>query len=1108
MLLIVAFYSNLNAQPYFHCSTKPSTTSLNQATSQPSTCTQQLLDDLAPKPNDRILEVNVYFWVFAPTTNSTNAAWTNAAHPMSQSLLQQCLDGANSTYTNIPAIPQLTVTGTPTNVTNAKIKFVLKGWQIIHNDLAYKNIIQVAWGNLGSTWNDLNAINIYLGTNSVVNTYTDYTTTPPTTYTLLEEIENIASNGNPGGNPGVNPPDNTIHFTPAFHKSNTSPVYDYIELYGDVLAHELSHMLGLWHTSGMATTNTTCCTYVEPISFITPTFGCCNYQECNDYVIEHYPCNSSTATTGCKIAFPHQSCNTPGASDNLMSQNSACNRYLSPQQMGVMHYNLRTNQSHFLATSSYSAAFYVNTSLNYSVTSHETWDYDRYFKGNVIVKSDKTLTIKCVVAMSKGAKIVVEPGAQLIIDGGTVTNISGLLWDGIYIQGDPNQAQLISNTSNPGAVLYQGMLRIKNNGCVSHAMVGARNYLTSTGNTGGVIIASNAKFENNVRDVYMSRPASAVYQASGSWFANCSFITTGTISGSYQPTHHVELRNVTGVKFYGCLFKSTANPYTGGNGIFSVDASYIVDENGSTPTVFENLVRGVWMNNMNPLRTANISNCSFLNNTDYGAYFMNTNYLAFQTNTMTCVGNSIKSQVYLNNCKYYKIKGNDISHSTTYSASDEGISVYKSKVGAHEIYRNSFSNLIMGINCMDDNGNPNPNIPDDGLKMNCNDFHNNPNSYDVVLSYSSGLSIPRVNTNQGEISFQANAYNVARNIYGASCGNENKWQIYSGSTVTINHGSNTNTLTAVTQPTSTGCKSTNLNVVDMGISLNYPIHCSLNTPSSGGTNTTSASRVSAMNDHIGDLLDIRADVILASGTPNDFELQSTVASKLNIYLSDSTIADPDTVIRILASNDGFMEDADIQTVFAQINKGDFDAAQDLTDLLGSNRADWKSLLTQFIDFEQDTVHGIDSIGATYVSFFDGYAYSSDKDGKALAQALLYASAVSAYDEPHALPENYSSRPSGIDGLENTSAVNANGSIIKVFPNPTKNGVQLNYQSSEQGDIKVEIKDLLGKEIYIKFISGNPFNEYISLEQFQNGMYFLNLTNGNEIIFSSKLLKQD
>ena len=937
-------------------------------------------------------------------------------------------------------------TPAPAYIKRPKIKFVLNSFATYYDSSAYFSFGKANWAALATYTTDPNAIDVI--------------------------FKGDGSNDNYGQAIGI--PGKAVKLS--FGGANpVNGAYDW--WFGtELLAHELGHTLGLRHTN-------------EP------------YLPCvDDYYFETTTWNTGGGACDPSIDSTH--------SNNLMGYSYTCRYHMSPRQLARCHYNLRhTFLFNTLTPSSQVRARNVQSSADINTTTNQAWTIDRFIKGNIIVKTDKTLTISCRVAMTKDAKIIVEPGAQLIIDGGTVTNVFGDLWEGIFVQGKPSQPQLIPNPNNAGAVLYHGMLRIKNNGTISHAKCGVRNYLTSTANTGGVIFAQNSNFINNVKDVYMSVPYSGG-QPSASWFYYCNFKTLGTISGNSLPIHHVELRNITGVKFRACHFLSGATPYSGGNGIFSVDAIYSVDnDNNPGSSVFENLVYGIYVNNINPLRTPLIANTTFRDNW-YGAYFMNVNYLSFQTNTLSYVTRSGASHVYLNNCKYYKVKNNSFSSSTNSTPNGEGVSVYKSKTGAHEIFRNTFSYMNIGINCMDDNGNPNN--ATDGLKMNCNLFHITPNNYDVALTHASGLALPLVNKTQGQILGTPAATLLVRNIYGANCGNQNKWHIYNGSTATIDHGSNTNTVTAVTQPAGAGCKSSLLNVADMGISLNYPSHCPASPPSSGGVGTSSTARLAAMNDYISVLQDQRADAIAIGETPDDFELQSTVASKLNLLLSDSTLADTQEVINILEQNQGYMEDADIQTVFAYMHAGEYATALSKTNDLDTNRADWKSLLTEVIAFQQDTVNGMDSIGQGYVNFFTDYATSEDMDGKALAQALLMAASVSQYDEPHALPEeNYSGRMANPDSQLTGIQGNETISEILVFPNPAKTGVYLSYNFQEEGIVNIGLKDLLGRVIFSDQVNESKSKtQYISLSELKAGMYLLSITKDQEIIYTTKIIKED
>jgi len=1067
IIFLISVLTSINAlaQPVWSCGTKSDTSMNNSASSisQPTDCIK-FLNDFIPKTTDSVIEIRVKMTVFTPTTgvgtwdNNTTARALNA------------LAIVNNLYSNL-AVNQSTLwPANPAHISNARIKFVLVGnLNIIADHATYT---YVASAESHTAYNDPTVINVYYGASYPVNGPGQ-----PLSWWAQSYVDQPL-------------PNNHIYFAHGIPGSNVQ--YDLGDAdWAFALAHELGHALGLDHTE----LNTS--QVYNGYSIISSQFGCCQKIAANDYPLDEtndwYPCLA------------------PNYSNNLMTLSNGCMQYLSPQQMAIIHYNIRTVFKRLLTTKGFNDATTVNHSSDYSVVANETWTSDRYLKGDLIVKANKTLIIKCMVAMTKNAKIKVEVGGQLIIDGGKVTNISGRVWDGIYIVGNPSKAQLTPNPSNSGAVLYQGIVRLKNNATISQALIGIRNYYIPGSTSGGVIFAQNSNFINNIKDIDMigANLVNVAPIPSSSWFYNCNFKTTGIIGdanfSSYAPDKHISLARVEGVKIMGCVFQYTANPLSGhGDGIYSVDATYIVDKNGTDSCVFENLWRGIYVNNVNPLKVPLISNSKFIENQAFGAYFMNAHYLLFQFNIIqpSSIG------VYLNNCKYYKVKNNLFKHPLSSVAS--GLFIYKSMAGAHEVYHNTFSNLSVAINCMDNNGNTVSST--DGLKLNCNKFNQSSNSYDVVLSHTTGLGIPTVNRKQGETqSSLANAGNLVRNLYGATCNaNQNKWQIYSGSTVQYNHGSNTNTLvTGITQPTATGCKSNYLNVVDMAISLDYITDCPIFPQSSGGTSTISSNRLASMNDYILGLQDQRATDVGNHITPDDFELQSTVASKLNLFLTDSLNEGLDSVVTVLESNQGYMEDVNLQTIFAYMNKHDYSHAQNLVTALSISNADLAGLLTKVITLEQDTVNGIDNISTDDSNFFRQYALEHE-DGQALALAVLKAANVADYTEPYAYPEGLYTQERRIGPQSQQATV---GNIednpqIQIFPNPAQTGININYSASSEGTVKIEIKDLLGKIIYTNFINARLTDQYIPLSGLSSGMYLITFTKNKEIVYTSKIIKQD
>ncbi|MEZ4824665.1 MAG: hypothetical protein R3C61_00010 [Bacteroidia bacterium] len=60
---------------------------------------------------------------------------------------------------------------------------------------------------------------------------------------------------------------------------------------------------------------------------------------------------------------------------------------------------------------------------------------------DIAIEPGVTLTVKGLLNMGIGRKIIVKPHARLIVDGGTLTNRCGEFWKGIEVWGNPTNDQ-------------------------------------------------------------------------------------------------------------------------------------------------------------------------------------------------------------------------------------------------------------------------------------------------------------------------------------------------------------------------------------------------------------------------------------------------------------------------------------------------------------------------------------------------------------------------------------------------------------------------------------------------------------------------------------------
>jgi hypothetical protein len=1045
------------------CSTKPPATAT--AATQPSTCIQ-FLKDFTPQSSDCTLIVNVNMYRCQPTGNPNSSVWGTSTAANADTALSM----VNRWFADIK--PAFLNMGTP-YVSKVKIKFRLNNFTVIVSPSVYTTVATPA---ITDPYANPNCINVFYGSHTPSVGATPWSTgethTIPvlpyysnTIYFSSDTIRNIAGFGQPEG-----------------------------------LMHELCHALGLNETRQCTPANVINYGADADKSIIFPQEGCCNKIIADDYVLE-----DSATVWG--IGAPC-SPTTSLYSNNIMAYNWACKNYLSPQQMAIMHYMLRTYKKNILHGPSYLDHLVAISALDYTVPSTQTWSNDRHFHGDVIVPLGVHLTIQCLVSMSEHGKIVVKPGGWLTVQGGTVTNISGHWWDGIQVAGTYSLNQTMNSS---GFANFQGLLEITNGGLLTNAGTACMNYTTDANDnvdyqsTGGIIRAYQGKFYNNMRDVeFLSYPNFG----SNSIFKACDFKTLGTLSGSQLPFAHVTMWDVTGINFLGCNFEHAAGTIYGpsdlGVGILTCDASYNVSHCGTSGAsyytcsstsycTFKNLTKGVWVTNVNTNRAPYIVNSEFTDNTQDAIYIHNGWNFTINNNLIHVPAG--KNGIYLNHSRFYTIKNNLIDGQ---GQSGTGIYAWQAQNGAHRIYRNTFSDLLGGIIAVDNNKGSSSSL--DGLKMNCNVFNTTANQYDIAMGgLGMGANAPAVMKTQGVINTQANAFNVVRNIYGASCGIANKWQAWGNGTNTlvIDHGTNSD---AVTQPTpSPVCSSTILNVVVATGALNYTADCVTN-PLSSAEMVLPGSLTDTYND-----LNTYLSALVAQEEDADlFELEATLGAKLNAFALDTAATGPDSLIAVLNDYGTMIPDADLQKIFAHMHKNDHAGAETLAGGLATGREDWKEMLQTVADLYQETgkIYSLAAHSGAQ-ALMEEYASDPYRDGGSLAQALLFFVQGVPYTEPRPLPEGLEERRA----KESADVISKKVEGVQVYPNPTNAGVTISYNSPQKEAAQIEVTDLLGRIIYTNFIDSGK-ESYIDLAAYSNGVYVITVSQHKEIIHKQKLVKQD
>jgi trimeric autotransporter adhesin len=87
--------------------------------------------------------------------------------------------------------------------------------------------------------------------------------------------------------------------------------------------------------------------------------------------------------------------------------------------------------------------------------------------------------------------------------------------------------------------------------------------------------------------------------------------------------------------------------------------------------------------------------------------------------------------------------------------------------------------------------------------------------------------------------------------------------------------------------------------------------------------------------------------------------------------------------------------------------------------------------------------------------------------------------------------------------------NLNNESFTIYPNPTSHQITLEFELTETNNTSIEIKNILGQ--IVKTISNTTFTKgnnkiEIDVSEFTNGIYFVQLQNGNQLI-NQKFIKQ-
>jgi hypothetical protein len=366
------------------------------------------------------------------------------------------------------------------------------------------------------------------------------------------------------------------------------------------------------------------------------------------------------------------------------------------------------------------------------ISDNESWTFNHNLHGNLRIQNGGVLTVTgCTVNMPPESKVIVEPGAKLIINRkAKFTNSCGQFWEGIEVWGNNQELQ---------SDYYQGVIDISD-GTIENAkigvLIGKRTCQDCTtfddSKTGGIIFSDVATFQNNNIGIYIRPYTTYEYTCA---LKQCKFQNTTDNIDINQFDSFIKLLDISGIQVLGCSFENVPSFAPKGYGITAYAAGiavkYIctstVQPCPSTDTIhstFANLYSGIYCINNGPYpRIVIVSNSDF-RRTPHGFFLSGIEDSYIVQNTFNVPDWTPQYQyddpygMYLDNCTGYHVEGNEFYSNNVPNA--VGLVVNNSGVAPNEIYRNNFHDLYVCTNAQDENRDPVR--PEIGLCYVCNLF--------------------------------------------------------------------------------------------------------------------------------------------------------------------------------------------------------------------------------------------------------------------------------------------------------------------------------------------------------------------------------------------------
>ncbi|NQU35757.1 MAG: T9SS type A sorting domain-containing protein [Bacteroidetes bacterium] len=404
--------------------------------------------------------------------------------------------------------------------------------------------------------------------------------------------------------------------------------------------------------------------------------------------------------------------------------------------------NLGEGTYDYIITDSYDnefiGSFLIGVDFDdYTYKEHFTFQQEDPFN-NVILSFAKGFTIpKGVKITFNNSTILMGPDAKIIIEAGTMENIGDGIpgvnggelilnsttlthhaacndpWHGIEVRG----IKIASQLQYANGLVYQGKLVVENSSLIKNAVLAVtNNNPQNVGSVGGIVLASNSTFENNITSINFmpyqnfNSVAPEIKLPYRCEFISCSFEINDLYLFNQYMAEQIKLDNVAGINFRGCTFSNYNTSWPNrGTGINSFNAGYkLLDYSYAGVDYhceFNNLYKGInVLNDISSTNTIMVDNAEFINNS-IGAYIsavnnviiINSNFEVGYNYIDTSCGYSMGYGIDIHSSVGFAIEENQFSKFTGgQTGYYTGIRAFECPVYVDFIYNNDFQNLSYG----------------------------------------------------------------------------------------------------------------------------------------------------------------------------------------------------------------------------------------------------------------------------------------------------------------------------------------------------------------------------------------------------------------------------